>query len=93
MACGLKCKRIMVNEQCLNPFLQLLIFYPFYLVFTWFLPEKHFGPLLRSYKPLSEPVLEPPFLGWNPCSNPALCAFGHFREFNIALGLNNLGFL
>ena len=24
-------------------------FYPFYLVFTWFLPEKHFGPLLRSY--------------------------------------------
>ena len=22
----------------------------FYVVFTWFLPEKHFGPLLRSYK-------------------------------------------
>ena len=29
---------------------KLLIFYPFYLVFTWFLPEKHFGPLLRSYR-------------------------------------------
>ena len=28
---------------------KLLIFYPFYLVFTWFLLEKHFGPLLRSY--------------------------------------------
>ena len=29
---------------------KLLIFYPFYLGFTWFLPEKHFGPLLRSYR-------------------------------------------
>ena len=28
---------------------KLLIFYPFYLVFTWFLLEKHFVPLLRSY--------------------------------------------
>ena len=27
---------------------KLLNFYPFYLGFTWFLPEKHFGPLLRS---------------------------------------------
>ena len=29
---------------------KLLIFYPFDLVFTWFLLEKHFGPLFRSYK-------------------------------------------
>ena len=29
---------------------ELLIFYPFCLVFTKFLPEKHFGPLLRSHK-------------------------------------------
>ena len=29
--------------------INLLIFYRFYLVFTWFLLEKHFGPLLRSY--------------------------------------------
>ena len=29
---------------------KLLNFHPFYLVFTWFLTEKHFGPLLRSYK-------------------------------------------
>ena len=28
---------------------KLFIFYTFYLVCTWFLPEKHFGPLLRSY--------------------------------------------
>ena len=28
---------------------KLLIFFPFYVVFTWFLLEKHFGPLLRSY--------------------------------------------
>ena len=28
---------------------KLLNFYPLYLVFTWFLPKKHFGPLLRSY--------------------------------------------
>ena len=28
---------------------KLLIVYPFYLVFAWFLPEKHFGPLLCSY--------------------------------------------
>ena len=28
---------------------KLLIFYPFYLVFTWILLEKHFGPFLRSY--------------------------------------------
>ena len=28
---------------------KLLNFYPFYLFFTWFLPEKHFGPLLCSY--------------------------------------------
>ena len=28
---------------------KLLIFYPFYLFFTWFLLEKHFGPLLCSY--------------------------------------------
>ena len=28
---------------------KLLNFYPFYLVFPWFLPKKHFGPLLRSY--------------------------------------------
>ena len=28
---------------------KLLILYPFYLVFTWFLLEKHFGPLLGSY--------------------------------------------
>ena len=28
---------------------QLLKFHPFYLVFTWFSPEKRFGPLLRSY--------------------------------------------
>ena len=28
---------------------KLLIFYPFYLVSTWFLLEKRFGPLLRSY--------------------------------------------
>ena len=29
---------------------KLVNFYPLYLVFTWFLPEKHFGPLLRRYK-------------------------------------------
>ena len=29
---------------------QIVEFFPFYVVFTWFLPEKHFGPLLRSYK-------------------------------------------
>ena len=28
---------------------KLLNFYPFYLVFTWFLRGKHFGPLLHSY--------------------------------------------
>ena len=28
---------------------KLLNFCPFYLVFTLFLLEKHFGPLLRSY--------------------------------------------
>ena len=32
---------------------KLLNFYPFYLVFAWFLPEKHFGPLLHSYRPLA----------------------------------------
>ena len=29
---------------------KFFIFYPFYPVFTWFLLEKHFGPLRRSYK-------------------------------------------
>ena len=29
---------------------QVIDIYTFYLVFTWFLPEKHCGPLLRSYK-------------------------------------------
>ena len=41
---------------------------------------------LSALDPLLEPLLEPPFLRWNPCWNPPLCAFGHFREFNIACG-------
>ena len=36
---------------------KLLIFYPFHLVFTWFILQKHFGPLLRSYTHDMDPAL------------------------------------
>ena len=49
--CMQMCPLPIIREGKANKHAQskLLIFYPFYLVFTWFSLDKHFGPLLRSY--------------------------------------------